>query len=298
MDINEKQSKKNKRKTFSRVIEVILFIVVLIIFLFSLSKVVSITMEYKAGRDEYKELENFVGIPAEVETAVGETAGEQNAGAEKSETSTEQTAETETGEKELEIQYSNKFLDIAVDFKSLENINSDFEGWLYIPALSINYPVVLGDDNSFYLTHTFQKAENSSGTLFIDQAVTNPFQEYNTIIHGHDMKNGAMFGKLDTFYRDTKTYAEDPYFYIYTEEASYKYLIFSYYVTDATSDTYQLPATEEAYQNYKNHVAKQAVWQDVEGIPQSAPIVTLSTCYGNNYTEKRFVVHGILIDTQ
>lgn len=298
MDMNEKQSKKNKRKTISRIIEVILFIIVLIIFLFSLSKVVSITMEYKAGRDEYKELENFVEIPAEVETAASENVGEQAAELETSESLAETVTATENAKKELEIQYSNKFLDIAVDFKSLENINSDFVGWLYIPALSINYPVVLGDDNSFYLTHTFQKAENSAGTLFVDQAVANPFRDYNTIIHGHDMKNGAMFGKLDTFYRDTETYTEDPYFYIYTEEASYKYLIFSYYVTDATSDTYQLPSTEEAYQNYKNHVAKKAVWQDVEGIPQSAPIVTLSTCYGNNYTQERFVVHGILMDAQ
>ena len=298
MDTNEKKTKKNKSKAFSRIIEVILFIIVLIIFLFSLSKVVSITMEYKAGRDEYKELEKFIEVPAEIETAAKETEKDQTAETEKSEVAVGTNNIEETGEKELKMQYSNKFTDIAVDFKSLKNINSDFEGWLHIPALSINYPVVWGDDNSFYLTHTFQKAENSAGTLFVDQAASDPFRDYNTIIHGHDMKNGAMFGKLDTFYRDTATYTEDPYFYIYTEDASYKYLIFSYYVTDATSDTYQLPATEEAYQNYKNHVAKQAVWQDVEGIPQSAPIVTLSTCYGTNYTEKRFVVHGILIDTQ
>lgn len=298
METKGKKNKKNKNNTLFRIIEVILFIIVFIIFLFSLSKVVAITMEYKAGRDEYKALEHYIEIPVETEVPAEESDDGQNVKKETVGASTELAAATEKVEKELKIQYSDKFLDVAVDFKSLENLNSDFEGWLYIPALSINYPVVYSDDNSFYLTHTFQKAENSAGTLFIDQAVSNPFQDYNTIIHGHDMKNGAMFGKLDTFYRDTETYTEEPYFYIYTEDASYKYLIFSYYVTDATSDTYQLPANEETYQNYKNHVAKQAVWQDVEGIPQNAPIVTLSTCYGDNYTEKRFVVHGILVDTQ
>jgi sortase B len=107
-----------------------------------------------------------------------------------------------------------------------------------------------------------------------------------------------MFGKLDTFYRDTETYTENPYFYIYTEEASYKYLIFSYYVTDATSETYQLPTNEESYQNYKKYVTKQAVWKELDGIPDLAPIVTLSTCYGNNYTVKRFVVHGIMVNSK
>ena len=287
--------KRNKKKTDTllRIMEILLFIMVLLVFLFSLSKVISITMEYKAGRDEYNELEKFIEIPADIETpAAGDKEEEESPEGEEASDNTS----TETTEENLQIKYDENFLDIAVDFTSLESMNSDFEGWLHIPALKINYPVVLGEDNSFYLTHTFQKAENSAGTLFLDQATGTPFTDYNTIIHGHDMKNGSMFGKLDTFYRDTKTYTDNPYFYVYTEGASYKYLIFSYYVTEATSETYQLPANEEAYQKYKKYVDKQAVWQDVEGIPELAPIVTLSTCYGNNYTEKRFVVHGILVD--
>lgn len=287
--------KKKKGNTFSRVIEIIIFIIVLIVFLFSLSKVISITMEYKAGKDEYKELENLVEITTEQEN---EQESAVQAEGEKPMTSSTETTAGETTQEELKVQYSDKFLDIAVNFSTLESLNSDFEGWIYIPALSVSYPVVWGDDNSYYLTHTFQKVENSAGALFVDQAATDPFKDYNTIIHGHDMKNGSMFGKLDTFYRDTETYTENPYFYIYTEDGSYKYLIFSYYVTDVTSDTYQLPNTEEAYQEYKDYVASQGVWQDVEGIPQSAPIVTLSTCYGTNYTDKRFVVHGILVDVK
>ena len=51
-------------------------------------------------------------------------------------------------------------------------MNSDFEGWLYIPALNINYPVVLGEDNGYYLTHTFQKAENSAGQFLFNGMVS------------------------------------------------------------------------------------------------------------------------------
>lgn len=272
-----------------RKLHIVLFVIVLIVFLFSLYKVVTITMEYRAGREAYNELESFVQLPSEEDLPVR---------AETSEVTSEPVTATKTTEEAMEIQYHDGFVNLTVDFASLEAINSDFEGWLYIPALSINYPVVLGTDNDYYLTHTFQKGENKAGSLFLDQVTTNPFENYNTIIHGHDMKDGSMFGKLDTFYRDTQTYADNPYFYVYTADKTYKYLIFSYYVTHSTSDTYQIPGSEETYQEYKDYLEQNAVWRDVEGVPESAPIVTLSTCYGDQYTELRFVVHGILVDTQ
>jgi sortase B len=294
----EGNKKKKKTNLLVRIIEILLFMIILFIFLFSMSKVVSITMEYKESYEEYEKLENFIEIPAELETpATADTEDKEEEVVTETTESTEPVL-TETTEQKVQIKYDDDFLDMAVDFKTLESMNSDFEGWLYIPALDINYPVVLGEDNDFYLTHTFQKGENSAGTIFLDQATGTPFKDYNTIIHGHDMKNGSMFGKLDTFYRDTEIYTENPYFYIYTEEASYKYLIFSYYVTDATSETYQLPTNEESYQNYKKYVTKQAVWKELDGIPDLAPIVTLSTCYGNNYTVKRFVVHGIMVNSK
>jgi len=275
-----------------KIIQTILLIIVLIVFCFSLYKVVTIVMEYQEGRKEYSALEELVKI--ETETMVSESEEETVA----ADTETEAEIQTTTEAEEIVIRYHDNFVNVDVDFKTLENINSDFEGWLYVPGLSISYPVVLGTDNDYYLTHTFQKGENSAGALFLDQATTNPFENYNTIIHGHNMKNGSMFGKLKNFYRDTKTYADNPYFYVYTDGKAYKYFIFSYYVTNATSDTYQLPGSEEAYQSYKDYVTKSAVYQELEGIPDSAPIVTLSTCYGDTYTDLRLVVHGILVATK
>ena len=278
-------------KVFKK-IQLVLLVIVLLVFCFSLYKVLSIVMEYREGRQEYSALESFVHIQEETSETDPEKEGEES-----TETLIDNEKTTETT-KEIEINYHDNFVNVEVDFKSLENINSDFDGWLYIPGLSISYPVVLGTDNSYYLDHTFQKTENSAGTLFLDQVTTNPFENYNTIIHGHNMKNGSMFGKLKTYYRDTQAYADDPYFYVYTDGKAYKYFIFSYYVTNATSDTYQIPGSEESYQAYKEYVTKSAVYQELVGIPDSAPIVTLSTCYGDTYTDLRLVVHGILIDTK
>lgn len=282
---------KKKKRKFNAA-EIAIFVIVFIVFCFSLYKVITITLEYKAGQDEYKALENFVQI--EDEPVVDNTVFEETDPVLDRDGNVIVPTEIE----KIEMKYHDNFVNAGVDCAALENMNSDFEGWLYIPGLSISYPVVLGADNDYYLTHTFQKEENKSGALFLDQATTNPFENYNTIIHGHNMKDGSMFGKLKNFYRNTKTYADNPYFYIYTEEKDYKYLIFSYYVTSAVSDAYMLPNTEETYQTYKEFALKNAVFKNVEGIPQSAPIVTLSTCYGANDTDFRLVVHGILVATE
>lgn len=289
--MKETETRKKKKRKFT-VAEILLFVVVLLVFCFSLYKVVTITMEYKKGQDEYKTLESFVQIEQETEVDVPVLKDIEP------EVDTEGNIIAPTEIEKIEMKYHDNFVNAGVDCASLESVNSDFEGWLYIPGLSISYPVVLGTDNDYYLTHTFQKEENKSGALFLDQVTTNAFENYNTIIHGHNMKDGSMFGKLKNFYRNTKTYADNPYFYIYTEEKDYKYLIFSYYVTTAISDSYIIPNTEETYQTYKENALRNAVYKDVEGIPDSAPIVTLSTCYGANYTDYRLVVHGILVATQ
>ena len=285
---------KNQKK--AKPLEIVLFAMVFVIFLFSLYQVITITLEYKAGRDEYKKLESFVHIEEEplLDTeAVKKSSADKETATDK-ETETAHTSE----EREIAVRYYDGMVNMNVDFASLKEMNSDFEAWLYVPAVAVSYPVVLGEDNEFYLTHTFQKMENKAGTIFLDQITENPFENYHTIIHGHNMKDGSMFGKLKNIYQSFETYAKNPYFYIYTPETTYKYLICSYYVTKATSDVYVIPNTEETYLELKNRILDNAVYKDVEGIPEQAPLVTLSTCYGTDYTEERLVIHGILVETQ
>lgn len=282
---------KKKKFGITELLQLILFMITLFVFIFSLYKVVTITLEYKESRDEYKKLEQFVQVE-ETELLPVEPKTEPQEGEEAV------AASTESASKEISLRYHDGFVNMTVDFAALKSMNPDFAGWLYIPGASISYPMVLTEDNDYYLTHTFQQEENKSGAIFIDQAVINPFEEYNTIVHGHNMKDLSMFGRLKTFYNDTEAYARNPYFYVYTEEKTYKYLICSYYITTDTSDAYVLPYTEETYAQYRATVLNHAVYKDVEGIPENAPFVTLSTCYGANYTEKRLVVHGILVATQ
>ncbi len=89
-----------------------------------------------------------------------------------------------------------------IDFTQLLSVNSDIVGWLRIRALDISYPVVQGKDNDYYLHRTFEKTDNFAGCLFVNSYNMGDFTDQNTIIYGHNMKNGSMFGKLKNFVND------------------------------------------------------------------------------------------------
>ena len=84
-----------------------------------------------------------------------------------------------------------------VDFEELQKMNSDVIGWIEVEAIpEISYPIVRGEDNDYYLHRTFKKANNSAGSIFVDYRNGQYFGDCNTIVYGHNMKNGSMFGKL------------------------------------------------------------------------------------------------------
>ena len=99
---------------------------------------------------------------------------------------------------------------IEVDFAALKNINEDVVGWLYVEAIpDISYPVVRGEDNDFYLHRTYKKEDNFAGTLFIDCENSPDFSDCNTIMYGHNMKDGSMFGQLK-YFKLQETYKKSP----------------------------------------------------------------------------------------
>lgn len=260
--------------------DIVIFAVVCIVFLISLHKVITLTLEYRAAWKEYRALEQYVQIiePSDKNITdtvqdteeISETAPDKISGITEEICNTEAAQTSEMQQEELVVQYYEGFIDIAVDFDALTAINPDLCGWLYVPAVAVSYPIVLGTDNDYYLTHTFQKTANKSGAIFLDAGTQTPFEEENTVIHGHNMKDGSMFGRLKKLYHDKRVYAGEPYFYIYTKEKTYKYLIFDRYVTANASEAYL--------------------------ISKEAPVVTLSTCYGDVDAAQWLVVQGLLVD--
>lgn len=197
----------------------------------------------------------------------------------------------ETEQKEVKEKKKTK-LDpmIAVDLKTLKQKNEDILGWLYIPNSVISYPLLQGENNDTYLHQTYNKQQSFFGSIFIDYRNNSNLQDAHTIIYGHNMKNGSMFGTLKR-YSDKSFYKEHKNIYIYTESGIHKYKVFSYHVADAKGKIYTVSyEDEEALEDYLK-LAKQSSYLDtgVE-VKTTDKTITLSTCTSNE--SSRFVVHA------
>ena len=128
----------------------------------------------------------------------------------------------------------------VVDFKALKKINPDIVAWIRIPDTSIDYPVVQGNDDSYYLTHTFKKTEHVAGAIFLDSDNNADFSDDKNIIYGHNMKDGSMFQGLHKY--ESESYLQEHnkvYLYLPDGEALTYTVIKCGYVK-ADSDTFWL----------------------------------------------------------
>lgn len=182
---------------------------------------------------------------------------------------------------------------IAVNFWGLREINPDVVGWLYSEGTTINYPVLHGRDNDYYLKHLMDGSYNADGAIFVDFQNQPEFADGNTIIYGHNMKDGMMFAELLN-YADQAYYEEHPILWLLTPSQNYQIILFAGYTTDGNSNTYTIySSVDEALYTYgKERVQKSDFQTDVR-LKKGDRLVVLSTCA---YSEEnaRYAVHGIL----
>lgn len=91
---------------------------------------------------------------------------------------------------------------IQIDFDGLRAINKDIVAWIQIPGIGVDYPVVQGDDNEYYLHHTFEGKANIAGSIFLDYRNRPDFMGSKVILYGHHMKDGSMFSNLRKYQDD------------------------------------------------------------------------------------------------
>lgn len=184
---------------------------------------------------------------------------------------------------------------IHVDFATLKENIPDLVGWIYGEDTAISYPVVQGEDNSYYLSHMADGRSNASGAIFMDvrNQVHTPLS--NEILYGHHMKNGSMFAGLMA-YKSQTYYESHPCFYYLTEEKSYRLEILRAGVTTGTSDVFH-----SAFRTKLDRAEYEKEWMRInvltprfDEVPD-APLMTLSTC-SYEMADARFVVQGQLIE--
>ena len=107
-----------------------------------------------------------------------------------------------------------------IDWDKLSNINTDIIGWIKINDTNIDYPILKDTDNLKYLKHSFGGKYNNNGSILTLN--NNPFQDYETVLYGHNMKSGIMFSELGK-YMNKEFFDKHSSFEIYTKNQNYKY---------------------------------------------------------------------------
>lgn len=242
--------------------------------------------DYKAASDEYDSLRQY----ASEEVNATETAEK---------VSDIKPIELEEAEERKELKSNENredFPEMEVDFKSLREKNPDTVGWLYVGSCGISYPIVQGEDNDYYMNHTFEGTVNSSGAIIMDYRDDKYLKDWNTFIYGHNMKNGSMFGSLKKLLNDETLYDSDPYIYVYLPGYIYRYKIFSYYKDKPDSKMYWTADTLQEYRQYIRDALSLSVRDLGVETSEENNMVTLVTCSGSGAGKMRFFVHGEFID--
>ncbi len=242
--------------------------------------------DYKAASDEYDSLRQY----ASEEVNATETAEK---------VSDIKPIELEEAEERKELKSNENredFPEMEVDFKALREKNPDTVGWLYVGSCGISYPIVQGEDNDYYMNHTFEGTVNSSGAIIMDYRDDKYLKDWNTFIYGHNMKNGSMFGSLKKLLKDETLYDTDPYIYVYLPGYIYRYKIFSYYKDKPDSKMYWTADTLQEYRQYIRDALSLSVRDLGVETSEENNMVTLVTCSGSGAGKMRFFVHGEFID--
>ena len=253
-------------------ISVIAFLACLAVFLYSAFRLYSYYRTYEDGKKEYEELKGYTSRQEDADGADRDGSGRKK-----------------------------DKCPLKVDFEALSRVNKDVAGWIYIPDTEISYPIVQSEDNDYYLHRTFEKKKSYVGAIFLDALCKRDFSSTNSIIYGHNLKNGEMFGHLkplyDKAYNSKADYRKHPVIWIITPEKEMEYGIFSVREISTSKDMEVYTIEFAGREDYKDFLSRQvrASLQPSGQMPaDDAAMITLSTCTSRS-EEGRFIVQAARI---
>lgn len=190
--------------------------------------------------------------------------------------------------------------EIPIDFASLKQINEDIYAWIEIPDTNIQYPIVQSaEDDAYYLNHTIEGKEGYPGSIYTERINKKDFSDFNTVIYGHDMKDGTMFKDLHK-YEDADFFASHDKITIYTETEKKVYQVFAAVVYDDrhllySYDNESIEDRKAFIQSiFESRNMKNQFRDDIQ-VDENSHVITLSTCIGSQ-PDKRFLVGAVEIE--
>lgn len=178
-----------------------------------------------------------------------------------------------------------------VNFEELKNKNSDTVAWLKVENTSIEFPVVKANDNSYYLTHNFNKENNKAGWIFADYKNKFDGTDKNIVIYGHNMRDDSMFGSLkDVIKEEWYNNEENKYITFVTENEYQTYQVFSVYQIEKEDYYIQTNFQNNEFEEFIKTIKQRSKKDFNVDVTSKDNILTLSTCANNN--KYRVVLHA------
>lgn len=274
-DRNNKKKKRKKKKNTTWIFA-ILFLVFISIIVFCLIKIFVWGKDNKDTSKVIDDINNAVNVTLRDDDDNTELINDTNE------------------EKTSDYWYYIKFPLIDVDITELKDKNSDTVGWINVNNTNINYPFVQGKDNSYYLSHSFDKKYNEAGWVFLDYRNSKDLNNKNTILYAHSRLDKTMFGSLSKVLKSSWYNNKDNHIIrLSTDTENTLWQIFSVY--KIPEESYYITTnfnTNEEYSKFLNTIKQRSIHNFNTNLDTNDKILTLSTCYSDT---ERTVVHAKLI---
>lgn len=184
----------------------------------------------------------------------------------------------------LALKYQIEIPDKNIDFDKLHReVSDDIYAWIYIPNTNVDYPVFQHPtDNTYYLEHNVDGSEGYPGCIYTENYNSKDFSDPQTVIYGHNMRDGTMFSDLHK-YEEQEFFDENKYVYIYTEDMVYVYRIFAAYQTNNAHQLLNFDfSKKENLLTYLENVralgSELKIFDDDVVFSGDDQVLTLSTC--------------------
>ena len=285
---------EEKTKAKSKGIQVIIYLLLTILIVLSLIYIINFFSLKQEAKEQSKLLNTIDIYEKENAKEVAQTISEDKE--EKVESELEEKGEIISTENTEE---QNEETERMLQVKQLQEQNADIVGWLEIENTNINYPVLQGTDNSYYMTHNYKKENSKNGSIFLDANYNWNIPSNNLLIYGHNLGNGMMFQELLKYEKES-FYQEHPIIRFTTAEEDAEYEIISafksrvYHKSEKNVFRYYFFLNSESEEEYREFVknAKNASLYPIDVTANYGDqLITLSTC--SYYVQDgRFAVVG------
>ena len=198
------------------------------------------------------------------------------------------------GDYENEQENGQLFLS-ALELARISTNNNDIIAYIHIPNTNLSNIIVQTYNNNFYLHHDINKERNSNGAIFMDYRNSFDFSDQNTIIYGHNMRNGTMFHNI-RYYMERDFFNNHPIITIITDEFIFIYQAFAAFSTMV--DFYYIQVDFESNADFYaliNEIKSRSNHPIPRIVNYNEQILILSTCT-NAHEDERFVLASVLIN--